>query len=748
MPALHPIPHPRQLRTATAVRRYPSSKRKKTAANQRRGAGPRQPQRHSHASLLRLLPPRLLSRYKKARTHLAAATTAPSDSGVVASARNLPAEPAARPPALGWRGGRGAAVRGKQAVSSSPPSPKAALQARGGTMAAASRKVEERNERIVRGLLKLPPNRRCVNCNGLGPQYVCTSFWTFVCVSCSGIHREFTHRVKSVSMSTFSTQEVEALQKGGNQRAKESFLKDFDMQKMRLPDSSNIGCLREFIKAVYVERRYAGGRFSERPPRDKQSQTAHEEHRRASSYHSFSQSPPYDNQYEERHAGKQSAFLSRKPGSDRGREGKISGFAYSAQSLHERMSEDGFAGESCGSRSSNCSGSSMSDTVKTAPQSPSFIDNGCFSPHVQQDQSNVPRSYGLTSSQRTVSTGNIDIIPLKSGSANQDLFNSTAMKKHPVTNLDQSVDLFANMPTTTPSANKVIPEASSMDNSGWATFDTPPEEKQPAVTEFSNASATSKDKHAQSRDLFSFEANDEPAWFQSSKDNTSVTNQPTATSHNRSSSQPWRVFYATSGSTQYTAQGDLSLMTSEVQEPKIQMDKKCSQLWHSFDGVKGVVSHYPLCAEPQIDEQKNAVDISLSTSNPFMGYESHNDDSHEVFTDGFSPNTQLAAFTEPPLGGASTEQIPLNPFDIPFDTHSETSTPNLFMDISLLQEALSNPDMPPFLDGLPETWLSSSSRAYVPSASHGGLPCLVEQAPSSPLRNIPVGTVSTGNPFA
>lgn len=34
-------------------------------------------------------------------------------------------------------------------------------------MAAASRKEEERNERIVRGLLKLPPNRRCINCDGL-----------------------------------------------------------------------------------------------------------------------------------------------------------------------------------------------------------------------------------------------------------------------------------------------------------------------------------------------------------------------------------------------------------------------------------------------------------------------------------------------------------------------------------------------------------------------------------------------------
>lgn len=29
------------------------------------------------------------------------------------------------------------------------------------------RKEEERNEKIIRGLLKLPPNRRCINCNSL-----------------------------------------------------------------------------------------------------------------------------------------------------------------------------------------------------------------------------------------------------------------------------------------------------------------------------------------------------------------------------------------------------------------------------------------------------------------------------------------------------------------------------------------------------------------------------------------------------
>jgi hypothetical protein len=78
-------------------------------------------------------------------------------------------------------------------------------------------KEEERNERAIRALLKLPGNRRCINCNSLGPQYVCTSFSTFVCVSCSGIHREFTHRVKSISMAKFTSQEVSALQEGGNE---------------------------------------------------------------------------------------------------------------------------------------------------------------------------------------------------------------------------------------------------------------------------------------------------------------------------------------------------------------------------------------------------------------------------------------------------------------------------------------------------------------------------------------------------
>ncbi|XP_023768508.1 probable ADP-ribosylation factor GTPase-activating protein AGD14 isoform X2 [Lactuca sativa] len=231
-----------------------------------------------------------------------------------------------------------------------------------------SRKEEERNEKIIRGLMKLPPNRRCINCNSLGPQYVCTNFWTFICMTCSGIHREFTHRVKSVSMSKFTSQEVEALQEGGNQRARETFLKDWDPREQRLPDNSNVEKVREFIKSVYVDKKFFASKASGKPPRDTLSLRNHEdETRRASSYHSYSQSPPYDYQYEERRYGKQAPALTKKPGSDRGMLRFLS-----TSRLSDHGQEDSFANEVANARVSDYSGSSGADPFRSGTQSPPY----------------------------------------------------------------------------------------------------------------------------------------------------------------------------------------------------------------------------------------------------------------------------------------------------------------------------------------------------------------------------------------
>ncbi|KAF7819841.1 putative ADP-ribosylation factor GTPase-activating protein AGD14 isoform X1 [Senna tora] len=177
-------------------------------------------------------------------------------------------------------------------------------------------KEDEKNERIIRGLLKLQPNRRCINCGSLGPQYVCTNFWTFVCINCSGIHREFTHRVKSVSMAKFTSQEVIALQEGGNQRAKEIYFKEWDPQRHSLPDSSNVDRLRDFIKHVYVDRRFSGERTNDKPPRVKTGdKDDFYENKRVDTYQGGSRSPPYEETYERRYSDKSSSG-GRSPGYD------------------------------------------------------------------------------------------------------------------------------------------------------------------------------------------------------------------------------------------------------------------------------------------------------------------------------------------------------------------------------------------------------------------------------------------------
>ncbi|XP_065050839.1 probable ADP-ribosylation factor GTPase-activating protein AGD14 isoform X2 [Musa acuminata AAA Group] len=161
-------------------------------------------------------------------------------------------------------------------------------------------KEDEKNEKIIRGLLKLPANRRCINCNSLGPQYVCINFWTFICINCSGIHREFTHRVKSISMAKFTSQEVSALQEGGNERAKEIYFKEWDPQHHSLPDNSNIDRLREFIKNVYVDGRYTGERSFDRPQMVKVNAEDSYDKRKVDSFRDIG-SPSFDG----RHYGEQ-----------------------------------------------------------------------------------------------------------------------------------------------------------------------------------------------------------------------------------------------------------------------------------------------------------------------------------------------------------------------------------------------------------------------------------------------------------
>ncbi|CAJ1448628.1 unnamed protein product [Effrenium voratum] len=73
----------------------------------------------------------------------------------------------------------------------------------------------------------------------VGPTYVCLSFGTFVCTTCGGLHREFSHKVKGISVSKWTLEEVEDIERGGNAKAAEKFLARWDHRDFPEPDSAD-----------------------------------------------------------------------------------------------------------------------------------------------------------------------------------------------------------------------------------------------------------------------------------------------------------------------------------------------------------------------------------------------------------------------------------------------------------------------------------------------------------------------------
>ncbi|CAI5725433.1 unnamed protein product [Peronospora effusa] len=121
-----------------------------------------------------------------------------------------------------------------------------------------SEKLQE--ERLIRKLRDYQranqPNKRCFDCNEMMPQYICLDFNTFVCTACSGIHREFAHRVKSISMSKFTESEVKTMINHGGNEAAQKYWRSKHDPSFR-PSGGNDGeRTRNFIRLTYIDRKW------------------------------------------------------------------------------------------------------------------------------------------------------------------------------------------------------------------------------------------------------------------------------------------------------------------------------------------------------------------------------------------------------------------------------------------------------------------------------------------------------------
>uniref|UniRef100_A0A8C8EIG6 Arf-GAP domain-containing protein n=1 Tax=Oncorhynchus tshawytscha TaxID=74940 RepID=A0A8C8EIG6_ONCTS len=112
--------------------------------------------------------------------------------------------------------------------------------------------------RKVRELAQAVVNKHCFECSQPGVTYIDITVGCFVCTSCSGMLRGLNppHRVKSISMTTFSQQEVEFLQNHGNEVGRRTWLCAFDPKTEGCFDTRDSQKLKEFLQDKYQKKKW------------------------------------------------------------------------------------------------------------------------------------------------------------------------------------------------------------------------------------------------------------------------------------------------------------------------------------------------------------------------------------------------------------------------------------------------------------------------------------------------------------
>ncbi|KAL7480067.1 hypothetical protein ACHAW6_005774 [Cyclotella cf. meneghiniana] len=119
--------------------------------------------------------------------------------------------------------------------------------------------VEENLEDVVRKLQRLPCNKVCADCQSKLPQCVNLSHGTFICMACSGVHREFSHKIKGIGHSSFTPEEVAMLRlpHSGNEAVNARYLAKYSSSHDRIKppkDNSDLHALRAWIQRKYIDK--------------------------------------------------------------------------------------------------------------------------------------------------------------------------------------------------------------------------------------------------------------------------------------------------------------------------------------------------------------------------------------------------------------------------------------------------------------------------------------------------------------
>lgn len=133
---------------------------------------------------------------------------------------------------------------------------------------ALSKRHQARNERALQELIKtVPGNDRCADCGARNPGWASWSLGIFLCMRCASLHRKLgTHisKVKSLSMDSWSNDQVDSMKRNGNANTNRTFNPQNTKPPIPLDVDEVDAVLEKFIKQKYDQQLFSGG-HSRRP---------------------------------------------------------------------------------------------------------------------------------------------------------------------------------------------------------------------------------------------------------------------------------------------------------------------------------------------------------------------------------------------------------------------------------------------------------------------------------------------------
>ena len=115
--------------------------------------------------------------------------------------------------------------------------------------------VKEISQKLDK-IKKREENKKCFDCGEKGTTYVCINFGTFICSRCAGVLRELNFKVKGTGVSIFNQNEIDLLDKMGNENARKIWLAKYKDGKDKDPGLKDDESLRKFIKDKYKEKKW------------------------------------------------------------------------------------------------------------------------------------------------------------------------------------------------------------------------------------------------------------------------------------------------------------------------------------------------------------------------------------------------------------------------------------------------------------------------------------------------------------